>query len=310
MSRSAFYAASAILFLTAAPAFAIEANPPPSIKGMWLATDFPALTLHAGGETTLPLTLYNYGLSPQRTSLSLDGVPTSWKAEIDGSGRPVEAAFVDYDNRAILSLKLKIPADAKPGAYGLNVKAAGEDGSSTLPITVTLEPPLAAELSATPQLPVLKGTPHSSYDFKISLKNESAGDMLVNMSAGTPAGFDATFKEGYGSQELTSLPVKAGESKDVTVSIKPPENVKAGQYAIPVEFVGDKARTQTKVTLDVGGQPSLALSGENDILSGVAYAGDETRFPLVLRNSGQRARARSQGQRVGAERLEDQFRAE
>ncbi|HLH51842.1 MAG TPA: NEW3 domain-containing protein, partial [Roseiarcus sp.] len=94
------------------------------------------------------------------------------------------------------------------------------------------------------------------------------------------------FKEGYGSQELTSLPFKAGESKDVTVSIKPSPDVKAGQYPIPVDFVGDKAKTETKLTLDIAGQPELSLTGQNDLLSGAAYAGDQTNFPLVLRNTG------------------------
>jgi uncharacterized membrane protein len=279
--------ASAMLFAATASAFAAEANaPPPPIKGLWLATDFPSLTLHAGGDTTLPLTLYSYGLAPQRTSLSIEGAPTGWKAEIDGDGKPVGAAFVDYDNKANLSLKLDIPANAKPGPYNIVIKATGQDANSDLPIAVDLAAPLAAKLTATPQLPVLKGTPRSSFDFKVSVKNDSSADMLINLSAGTPTGFEATFKEGYGSQELTSLPIKPGESKDVTVSIKPSPDVKAGRYAIPVEFVGDKAKTQTELTLDVAGQPELSLVGENDLLSGAAYAGDQTDFPLILRNAG------------------------
>ncbi len=133
---------------------------------------------------------------------------------------------------------------------------------------------------------MLKGTPRSSFDFKVSVKNESPADMLLNLSAGTPTGFEATFKEGYGSQELTSLPFKAGESKDVTVSIKPSPDVKAGRYPVPIEFIGDKAKTETVLTLDVAGQPELSLAGENDLLSGAAYAGDQTSFPLILRNTG------------------------
>jgi len=278
--------ASAILFSATLSAFAAEPSSPPPIKGLWLATDFPSLTLHAGGDTTLPLTLYSYGLAPQRTSLSIDGAPSGWKTEIDGAGKPVKAAFVDYDGKANLSLKLTIPASTKPGPYNITIKAAGEEASSDLPIAIDLASPLAAKLTATPQLPTLKGSPHSSFDFKVSVKNDSPNDMLVNLTAGTPPGFETTFKEGYGSQELTSLPFKAGESKDVTVSIKPSPDVKAGQYPIPVDFVADKAKTETTLTLDVAGQPELLLSGQNDLLSGAAYAGDQTSFPLVLRNTG------------------------
>ncbi len=83
--------------------------------------------------------------------------PADWKAEIDGDGKPVSAAFVDYDGKANLTLKLTIPAAAKPGPYRLLLKAGGEEGSSDLPIAIQLAPPLAAKLTATPKLPVLKG---------------------------------------------------------------------------------------------------------------------------------------------------------
>src|SRR6201996_8984774 len=108
------------------PAPAAEAGAPPPIKGLWLATDFPSLTLHAGGDTTLPLTLYSYGLAPQRTNFSVEGATAGWKGEWGGEGKPVKAAFVDYDGKATLSLKLVIPASTAPGLYNLTIKAAGE----------------------------------------------------------------------------------------------------------------------------------------------------------------------------------------
>jgi uncharacterized membrane protein len=279
---------SALLFLIAATPIlpAQAATDAPGIKGLWLATDFPALQLRAGDDTSLSLTLYNYGLPPQRTALSISDLPADWKAEIDGDGKPVSAAFVDYDGKATLSLKLTVPATAKPGPYNLLLKAAGEGGSSDLPIFIALAPPLAAKLTATPKLPILKGTPRSSFDFTVTVKNESPSNMLVNLNAGTPPGFQATFKENYGSQELTSLPFKAGESKDISVSIKPAPGTAAGRYPVTVDFAGDKAKIDTELTLDIAGEAELALAGQDDRVSGDAYAGKEKSFPLVLRNSG------------------------
>jgi len=277
-----------VLFMVVAgPAFA-AAGPAdvPGIKGLWLATDFPALQLRAGDDTSLSLTLYNYGLPPQRTALSIADLPADWKAEIDGDGKKVSAAFVDYNGKSNLSLKLTVPASAKPGPYNLVVKAAGEGGSSDLPIAIDLAPPLAAKLTATPKLPVLKGTPRSSFDFTVTVKNESPSNMLINLNAGTPRGFQATFKEGYGTQELTSLPFKAGESKDIKVSIKPAPGTAAGKYPVTVDFVGEKAKVDAELTLDVSGEPALSLAGEDERVSGQAYAGKEKSFPLILRNTG------------------------
>lgn len=258
----------------------------PDIKGLWLTTDYPALQLRAGEDVSLPLTIYNYGLTPQRTSLSVSGAPADWKAEIDGSGKPVTAAFVDYNGRASLNLKLTIPASAKPGAYNLTLDAQGSDAKSELPVAIDLAAPLAAKLTLAPKFPTLKGSPKTAFDFVVTAKNDSSADMLVNLGADTPDGFTATFKEQYGTQELASMPLKAGESKDITVSIKPPASVASGDFAIPVNFNGDKAKATTKLSLDISGQPTISLSGENDRLSGEAYAGQEQNIPLVVHNSG------------------------
>ena len=122
-----------VLSLVSVAAFAKDASPD-SVKGLYLTTDFPALTLRAGEEATLPLTVYNYGLPPQRTALTIADTPPGWKAEIDGAGKPVAAAFVDYDGKASLNLKLTIPEDEKPGAYQITINAEGDGAKSSLPI--------------------------------------------------------------------------------------------------------------------------------------------------------------------------------
>ena len=257
-----------------------------NLKGLWLTTDYPALQVRAGDDTTLPLTIYNYGLPPQRTALSITDKPQDWKTTIEGAGKPVSAAFVSHDGSASLSLKIDAPATAKPGHYTLALHAQGDDGKSDLPISIDLAPPLKAKLTATPKLPVLEGTPKTAFDFSVTVKNESASSMLANLSAKTPDGFVATFKEGYGSQELTTIPLKAGESKDLSVSIKPPESAAAGKYPALVEIKGGAADATTKLTMDVAGQPALSFTGKDDRVSGNAYAGKQATFPMLVRNSG------------------------
>ena len=272
-------------FTAVTAAFAKDPSPD-NVKGLYLATDFPSLQLRAGEEATLPLTVYNYGLPPQRTSLSIADTPANWKADIEGSGKPVSAAFVDFDGRATLNLKLNIPANAKPGPYKITISAQGDAAKSELPITINLAEALAAKLTATPKFPVLKGSPKSNFDFNVSAKNESASDMTVNLRADVPAGFTTSFKEGYNTQEITSLVIKANESKDLTVSVKPSPKAAAGQVPVNVTIAGDKASVQSMLVMDISGQPALTVTGQDERLSGDAYAGQERALPLVLRNTG------------------------
>ena len=259
---------------------------PEAIKGLYLTTDFPAVQIRAGEETTLPLTIYNYGLPPQRTALTIADKPADWKADVEGSGKPVSAAFVDYDGRATLNLKLNIPATAKPGEYKIIVNADGDGANSSLPISIRLAEPLAAKLTATPKFPVLRGSPKSSFDFNVAVKNESATDMTVNLRADAPGGFTTTFKEGYSTQEITSLSIKANESKDITVAVKPGPRAQAGETPILLAITGDKASVQAKLALDISGQPAITVTGQDERLSGEATAGQERSIPLVIRNTG------------------------
>jgi uncharacterized membrane protein len=265
---------------------AAQAATTPDIKGLWLTMDYPVAAVRAGEEARFSLSLVNHGLTPQRANLSVENIPQGWTAELRGGGRAIGAAVVDCNSKSSLDLKVKVPADAKPGQHALLVKAAAAERTYELPVALTVEPQSEAALSAEPKLPTLRGTPRSTFDFRITTRNNSADSMLVTLSAQAPRGFQVTFKEGYGTQELTSIPIKASESKDLAVDIKPPQGIAAGQYPVTVVLSGERAKVQTRLVLDITGQAAISLTGENDRLSGEANAGKEKRFTFVLRNTG------------------------
>src|SRR5262245_59623614 len=94
---------SAALSVSAAAA---TNSPPPDLKGLWLMTDYPRVTLRAGEESRLSISIINYNLAPQRADLSLVGVPEGWTAELRGGGRSVSGAFVEHNVKTNLDLKL------------------------------------------------------------------------------------------------------------------------------------------------------------------------------------------------------------
>jgi hypothetical protein len=64
------------------------AEMPRDIKGLYLMTDYPAVTVRPGTTSNIPLRLQNYGLDPQRYQLSVTGVPSGWTATLLGGGQP------------------------------------------------------------------------------------------------------------------------------------------------------------------------------------------------------------------------------
>ncbi|MGR6432844.1 COG1470 family protein [Rhizobium sp. PAMB 3174] len=271
--------------LCSIPAMAQQADMKPS--GLWLTTDYPAITERIGEDATLSLSLANSNEPPARVEFSVNGLPDGWKWELDGGGKPVKAAMVTPDENRSLQLKVSAPKDVKAGTYDFTVIGQTADGQSLkLPITMTLAAADPDKVTIEPKLPALRGTPRSNFDFDLTIKNDSAEDQTFNLLADAPAGFQTTFKEQYGSQELTSLPFKPGETKTVKLSVTPPRDISAGQYPVAAGASNDKVKAATKLLLDITGQPKVALAAPEGRLSGRAEAGKEETFDFTVSNSG------------------------
>src|SRR5262252_9763734 len=72
---------------------AMAEDAPKSVKGIFLMSDYPAVTLRPGETSTISLKLQNYDTTPERMTLSVAGVPTGWTATLLGGGQPVAAAM-------------------------------------------------------------------------------------------------------------------------------------------------------------------------------------------------------------------------
>jgi uncharacterized membrane protein len=293
MASTLKYAAALLLLLPLAGSAAraeepAAASPPAAqaLTGVWLTTDYPAVTESIGDKVSLSISLQNRNLPPKRVEFGVEGLPTGWTWQMSGNGHTVGAAIVQPNADLKFSLELDPPKDAKPGRYDFRVTGKSDAAPLDLPIALTLAEAKPASVTLEPKLPALRGTPRSTFDFDLTAKNESQTDQTFNLLAQAPAGFQAVFKEQYGSQELTSIPIKAGESKSLKLSVTPPNDAAAGQYPVEVGVVSPAASAKTGLVLDVTGQPALALSGPDGRLSGDATAGKERTFNFDLTNSG------------------------
>jgi uncharacterized membrane protein len=256
------------------------------VKGLFLLTDYPAVTLRPGSTSSINLKLQNYGLPPERLALSVAGVPAGWTATLIGGGQPVSAALPATNANVALELRLDVPKDAPVGTTNLTVNAQGSASNASLPIAVTLATNLPAKLTLNPQLPELRGTSKSNFEFQLGIKNESGKKVTVSLSATAPQNFDATFTEQYGSQELNALPLDPGQSKDVKLKVRPPNTIAAGKYNVTAKVAAEDATATADLVLDITGQPKIDITGREGLLSARASAGIETTIPVVLTNSG------------------------
>jgi uncharacterized membrane protein len=281
-AATAFALALAALPAAAQNAAAEQAQ----LTGFWLTTPNPELTLRAGEMQTIPLSLRNANMPPQRAELEVTGVPQGWTSTLKGGGHEVSAAIIAPNETQNLSLELTPPAAATKQSYTIDVKAHYGSETAELPMTIKLTDQKQASLTLTPELPALRGTPRTTFSFRIKVSNDSAEDGLFNLAAKAPDGFETRFKQGYGSEEVTGVPIKAGENTNVTLEVVPPHDVPAGRYPIAMLVASPAAQATTDLSIEVAGQPQVSLAGPQDRLSGDAVAGRETSFPFTLANSG------------------------
>lgn len=277
--------AAASIFLAALSPAAHAEDAPAGVKGLYLIADFPSVTVRPGTTSTVSLRLQNYGLPPELLDLSVQGEPSGWNVSLLGGGQPVAAAMPPTNGNVALQLRIEVPANAS-GKQTLTVTAKGKDATVSLPVVVSFAKNLPAKLSLEPRLPNLRGTAKSSFEFTIAVKNDSGKNLLVSLAAQAPPNFETSFTEAYGSQELSSIPIDAGQSKDVKLKVRPPSTVKAGQYPVTMRAAAEDANVDTKVVLDVTGQPQLGVAGRGGVLSATAVAGKESTIPIEVTNTG------------------------
>jgi len=278
----AAFAAFAVIFAAAAKA----EDAPKDVKGLYLMSDYPAVTVRPGETSTVNLRLQNFDTAPERLALSVSGVPTGWTATLMGGGQPIAAAMPAPNSSVSLELRLDVPKNAAIGTQTLTVAAAGDTTKLRLPIAITLAKDLPAKLSMTPQLPELRGNSKSSFEYTLSIKNDSGKKLTVSLAAQAPRNFDVSFTEQYGTQELNAVPIAAGQSKDVKLKVTPPNTAAAGDYKVTARASAEDTSATADLGLDITGQPKLNVSGREGLVSTRAAAGKESPVPIVITNTG------------------------
>jgi uncharacterized membrane protein len=285
-------AVTLLLMLPVMAPVAKAANPAasgPAITGIFLTTKYPVLTVRAGETTEVDLSVHNYKLPPQSLTLSIPEVASGWKATILGGGQPIGAIEVGPDGEEPLQLRLEPPSGVGTGDYRFTVEAKNAQYDEKLPVTLTIGKEVPAKLKLTTNFPALRGTSSTSFKYKMTVENDSGRDATVNLGAQTPQNFQVNFTEAYGTQQITSIPIKAGKSKDVDASLTLPHDTRAGEYKLVLQAKTAAASAALPVSLTIVGQPRLAISGEGGRLSADAYAGQGSQLTVILRNDGSEA---------------------
>lgn len=246
-----------------------------------LYTPYTKIAVPPGESIDYSIEVINNSDEVKNASLSVSGVPRSWKTEIKAGGFTVNQLAVLPGEKKNFNLKVEVPLKVNKGAYNFTV---GATDLGTLPLTVVVSEQGTFKTEFTTTQPNMEGNSNATFTFNATLKNSTAEQQLYSLTASAPRGWNTVFKVNY--KQATSAQVDAGKTENISIDINPPANVEAGVYKIPV--MASNGSTADKIELEVviTGSYDMVLTTPTGLVSAGITAGSTKRLDLIVRNAG------------------------
>jgi uncharacterized repeat protein (TIGR01451 family) len=272
-------AKAAAVFLVAITTLAPSAR---AASPIVLTTPFPAVVVAPGASPSFTVDVATP--TPERVALALSGVPDGWTATIHGGGFVVDAVQTSATDKTSVRVDVAVPASAG-GTSTIVLAATAGGATSRLPLEIRVEKSAAGDVTLTTDFPSLRGAAGQTFNFNLTLANETAEDLTFAVNAQGPDGWDVTAKL-TGESQAASAVVKAGSTAGVTVSAIPPADVAAGSYPIDVVATAGSQQIPGRLQVEITGSYDLSLTTPTGRLNGTGTAGQQADLELTLSNPG------------------------
>ncbi|HOL18083.1 MAG TPA: NEW3 domain-containing protein [Bacillota bacterium] len=268
----------------------IPAIPVAAASGIEISTTYPGITASPGEYLTFPLEIHNRGGASQVVQLRVEHCPEGWQASLMAQGRYISEVYVEGNSAERADLKVRVPGDAPEEVYPVTVAAvAGGSVLDHLQINININRTRSGDDSFKAQYAELQGPASATFGFKLSLTNNSSEEQSYSLGADLPSGWQITFKPSYEQQQVASITVGAGETKNLDANVTPAANVEAGEYTIPVYAVSATGEVVTELKVVITGTYTMVFSTPSGRLNTEVVAGRDKKVMLEVENSGSAA---------------------
>jgi len=252
-----------------------------SAQGLSLYTPYTKISVPPGESIDYTIDVINNGSYIRTAVISVSGLPGSWNYTLRSGGWNVQEISVLPGEKKTLNLKVDVPFEIEKGSYTFRVTARN---FTVLPLTVNVSERGTLKTGFTTEQANMQGYTTSSFTFTCKLHNQTGEKQLYALVSNAPRGWTVIFKPGY--QQATSVEIESNQTKDVSIEIKPPFNIAAGKYKIPVSANTSATSASLTLEVDILGTYLLELTTPDELLSASIIAGREKRKELLVKNTG------------------------
>jgi len=258
-----------------------------SAQQITLSSVYSHLYVDRATTLYLPVNVTNFG-SATKVSFRVDA-PMGWETSLSYEGYAIRELNLQAGQTVRLSLKVSVPVNASRGNNTVTLFAFDSQGAASslrLVIEYAAPPTPPPGVTLTTVYPTLSGPSGTSFEFTVTVKNTGGEDDVFTLIANPPQGWTVTFRPQFETSQITSLSLKAGESKTVTVSVNPPPRTESGLYNITLSAASAKTQGSVRLAVEITGTYSLSLTTVDGRLNADAVAGEEAYLTLVAKNTG------------------------
>jgi uncharacterized membrane protein len=249
-------------------------------KTVELYTSNTKISIPPGESIDYSIEVSNHSEVTQYCNLRLSGIPSSWTYSLKSGLYNIKQIALQAGGKNIISLKIEVPLKVNKGDYKIVLYA----GDASLPLIVNISKQGSYNTEFTTGQANMEGNSKSNFTFRTDIKNRTGDKQLYSLKGIAPRGWQVIFKPS--GQQATAVEIEPNSSKDVIIEVKPPQNVKAGSYIIPVSATTNLTSADLELEVVITGTYELELTTPTGLVSTKVTAGGERNLELLVRNTG------------------------
>lgn len=274
-----------LIFLLSVPISVFAADPD---RDFVISTTYPSIVAGKGQDITFPIDIANKGKSDERLDISVASAPQGWETTLKDRGYGVRSVYILAGKTQSFTLQVKPAPDAQVGDHKIVLQAVSKDGlvKSTLELSIEIViKPLGGVKLAT-MYPVLRGPSTSKFGFKVDVANEGDEERTIGLSSAQPQDWQVSIKPSYEDKQISSMLLKAGETKSLDIEITPAAKAGPGEYPIELQATAGTAKDTITLNVVLIGTTELSIGTVTGRLNAEATAGQATNVSIVVTNKG------------------------
>jgi len=261
-----------------------------------MAAEYPGVITLQGKEVSMDLNFINKGRTDETVEVKVAQKPEGWKTKIKTYRYTVTGVHVPAEDKKSLTFEALPDKDVPPGEYIFVIEAQTRDSRFKMDqkISVTLmgdQPDQEKDqgVKLTTSYPVIRGPSDAAFEFSVEVDSRVDKEAIFDLFAQGPKGWDINFKPAYETKYISSIRLKANQSQNLAVEVKPVPNSAAGEYPISLRVSSGDAKGEANLTVILTGTYALEAGTTSGLLSLEARQGMPANVSFYVKNTGSAA---------------------